>query len=62
MRASGINAAIRRVMGKLEQKKMCAVGITRIRVARITGFHCTMLSVMSNMDLEEESMYNFCTF
>jgi len=39
MRASGVNAAIMRVMGKLEQKKMRAIGIARIWVARITGFY-----------------------
>ena len=40
MRASGVNAAIMRVIGKLEQKKMRVIGIAHIGVARITGFYC----------------------
>ena len=38
MRASGVNATIMRVIGKLEQNKMRAVRIVRIGEARITGF------------------------
>ena len=41
MRALGVNATIMRVIGKLEQKKMRAIGVTRIGVAHITGFYCT---------------------
>ena len=40
MRASGVNAAIMRLIGKLEQKKMRAIEFVRIGVARITGFYC----------------------
>ena len=39
MRASGVNAAIMRAIGKLEQKKMRAIGNARMGVARITGFY-----------------------
>ena len=40
MRASGVNAAIMRIIGKLEQKKMRAIWIARIGVARVTLFYC----------------------
>ena len=40
MHASGVNFAIMRVIGKLEQKKMHAIRIACIWVVRITGFHC----------------------
>ena len=38
MRASGVNAAIMRVIGKLKQKKIRA--IARIGVTRIAEFYC----------------------
>ena len=40
MRASEVNAAIMRVIGKLEQNKMRTIGIVRIWEARITVFYC----------------------
>ena len=46
MRASGVNAAIMRVIEKLEQK-MCAIEIARIGVARITGFYCILLLIFA---------------
>ena len=39
MRASGVNAAIMRVIGKLEQNQMRVIRIAIIGVARITGFY-----------------------
>ena len=39
-RATGVNAAMMRVIGRLK-KKMRTMGIVRIWVARITGFYCT---------------------
>ena len=38
MRASGVNAAILRVIEKLKKKR--AIAIARIEVARITGIYC----------------------
>ena len=40
MRESGVNAAIMRILEKLQQKKMRAIGIARIGIARIAGFYC----------------------
>ena len=42
MRASGVNAAVMRVIGKLGQNNL------RIGVARITGFYCTYLKSFVN--------------
>ena len=43
MRASGVNAAIMRAIGKLEQKQMRAIGNARIGVSRIMGFYCILV-------------------
>ena len=51
MRASGVNAAIMRVIGKLKGKKMRAIGIMRIGVARITGFYFKYLPDLSIFNL-----------
>ena len=40
MRASGVNATIMNIIGKLEQKEKRAIGIARIGVSRISGFYC----------------------
>ena len=40
MRASGVNAARARYMEAGTEKKLRAIGIARIAVARISGFYC----------------------
>ena len=49
MRPSGVNAAIMRVIWKLEQRKMRAIGIVRIRVAFITGCYCISILVFNGL-------------
>ena len=62
MRASGVNAVIMRVTGKLEQKKMCAIGNARIGIARITGFYSIKKNIfcfhgLNNIDKLFKSLF-----
>ena len=53
MRASGVNATIMGVIGKLEQKIMGTIGIVRIEVARITGFYVATKHIAMSYDSNE---------
>ena len=47
MCASGVNAAIMHVIGKLEQKKNCAIGIARIGGFTLSNNLIDMLTILN---------------